>query len=220
MAASPYPANGTRLLGGAREPPGGRSGYQELPTLDWRTRRIQAGGQIEEPLRRRCVRRLFETLRQVIRRDRLVIQGRLHRQLRGVGLRQARERDFIAHDARAAAVQIGRVVGRLAFRERRVQKLVVDRLERPTILRPTPRQQAVVLRDVVSPEETRRVIALGVPDQLLVNLNLTRRGDRVTLPPEVRLRRSLPATVRADVLALENPALAVDDEPGLVGPAR
>ena len=137
----------------------------------------------------------------------------------GRSLWQLRERDFVAHYARAAAVQISRVFRGFAFGEGRMQELAVE-LRARALRGPASWQQAVVFYFFVSPDETRRVIAVGVFHQLFVDLDLLRRRDRMVLAPEVRLSRAFLVAVSPDVLGIENLAFVIDNESGFVGRAR
>src|SRR5205085_1345925 len=97
---------------------------QEFPILDRRSLRVEPRREIKEPLRARCGRRLLESLEEVIRRYRLVIERRLHCQPRRVNAcRQFGKRHLIPQLARAAAVCVTGVVRRVPFGERRVEEL-------------------------------------------------------------------------------------------------
>src|SRR5437867_6768677 len=101
-----------------------------------------------------------------------------------------------------------------------MQQLSVERFWSWAFARPAFGQQAVVFRNLVAANETRRVVTIRVFHQLFVNLNLFRRRDPMILSVEVRLRGTFLVAVSPDVFGFKNVAVFVDDEPGFVRSPR
>ena len=158
----------------------------------------------------------LEQVPQEVGRDRLVIERRAHRQAGRVDA--GRQVDPVRHLVRPAAVGVARVPRR---RRAGVGGLRGTGRSGPGRGRPRPaaRQEAVVLHRLAAADEARRELALPVPQQRLVDLDLVRRGDDLVVRlvpllarppgrgandlrrqrPAVRRRRSTPSSfVRPD----------------------
>src|SRR5207247_6357606 len=101
------------------------------------------------------------------------------------------------------------IAGRLG--PRLFQRLAVELADVRPRLPPPERQEAVVFEVAVLPKEAGGEVAVGVLQQLFVNLHLLVAGDRLARRPEVRLVIVPAWSGRAGVLWGANVAVNVGE---------